>query len=146
MKRYLREFNKLVGIFATLRSKNGCMWDREQTHKSLLKYLFAEAEEVREAISSKDMENLREELGDILLQVVFHAQIAKESKEFNIADVISTLNKKLIRRHPHIFGNYKVKNIKDVKTIWEDVKKKEKSINVEKTICEVKILDKKKLF
>jgi tetrapyrrole methylase family protein/MazG family protein len=126
MKRYLREFNKLVGIFATLRSKNGCMWDREQTHKSLLKYLFAEAEEVREAISSKDMENLREELGDILLQVVFHAQIAKESKEFNIADVISTLNKKLIRRHPHIFGNYKVKNIKDVKTMWKNVKKKEK--------------------
>ena len=137
---------RLILVFATLRSKNGCMWDREQTHKSLLKYLFAEAEEVREAISSKDMENLREELGDILLQVVFHAQIAKESKEFNIADVISTLNKKLIRRHPHIFGNYKVKNIKDVKTIWEDVKKKEKSINVEKTICEVKILDKKKLF
>jgi tetrapyrrole methylase family protein/MazG family protein len=126
MKKYLKEFDKLVGIFSTLRSKNGCVWDKEQTHETLVKHLFSEAEEVERAIKNKDKENLEEELGDILLQVVFHAQIAKENKDFDIAGVIGKLNKKLIHRHPHIFGNYKVKNAKDVEIMWEKIKEKEK--------------------
>ena len=127
MKKYLREFDKLIGIFATLRSKNGCMWDRKQTHESLIKHLFSEAKEVKKAVENKDIENLEEELGDILLQVVFHAQIAKENKNFNIAGVIEKLNKKLVRRHPHIFGEYKVKNIKDIEIMWKKIKAKEKT-------------------
>jgi tetrapyrrole methylase family protein/MazG family protein len=133
MKKYLKEFDKLVGILTALRSKNGCMWDKEQTHESLVKHLFSEAEEVNQAVKNKDIENLEEELGDILLQVVFHAQIAKENKDFNISNVLSTLNKKLIRRHPHIFGNYKVKDVKDIEIMWESIKKKEKSLKNCKT-------------
>jgi tetrapyrrole methylase family protein/MazG family protein len=128
MKKHLTEFDKLIGIFATLRSKNGCMWDREQTHKSLIKHLFSEAKEVKKAVENKDMENLEEELGDILLQVVFHAQIAKENKNFNIAGVIEKLNKKLVRRHPHIFGKYKVKNIRDIEIMWKKIKEQEKNL------------------
>jgi tetrapyrrole methylase family protein/MazG family protein len=126
MKKYLKEFDKLVGIMEKLRSKNGCMWDKEQTHKSLVKHLISEADEVKLAVKKNDMENLQEELGDVLLQVVFHAQIAKEKKNFDIADVVSTLNKKLIRRHPHIFGNYKVKNTKDIIKMWGQIKAEEK--------------------
>ncbi|MDR3256079.1 MAG: hypothetical protein LBT18_00215 [Endomicrobium sp.] len=132
MKKYLKEFDKLVGIFSTLRSKNGCLWDKEQTHESLVKYLFSEAKEVKKAIENKDIENLEEELGDILLQVVFHAQIAKENKEFNIDGVIEKLNKKLVRRHPHIFGKYEIKNTKDIEIMWKKVKAKEKTLKERK--------------
>ena len=127
MKRYLKEFEKLVDIMAKLRSAKGCAWDKKQTHKSLVKYLFSESQELKSAIAKKDIKNIEEELGDVLLQVVFHAQIAKEGKKFDIAGVIATLNKKLIRRHPHIFGNYKVKTIKDIEIMWKNIKAKEKS-------------------
>ena len=126
MKKYLKEFEKLVDIMTKLRSKNGCLWDREQTHGSLVKYLLEESKEVKKAVEKKDMKNLEEEIGDILLQVVFHAQIGKESKAFDIGSIISVLNKKLIRRHPHVFGNYKVKTAKDVEIMWKNVKAKEK--------------------
>ncbi|AKL98599.1 MazG nucleotide pyrophosphohydrolase domain-containing protein [Endomicrobium proavitum] len=132
MKRYLREFEKLVNIMARLRAKNGCAWDREQTYETLVKHLISETEEVRLAVKNKDLENLEEELGDILLQVVFNAQIAKENKSFDIADIISTLNKKLIRRHPHIFGNYKVKNTQDIIEMWDKIKAKEKAGKIKK--------------
>jgi tetrapyrrole methylase family protein/MazG family protein len=132
MKKYLREFDKLIGISSTLRSKNGCVWDKEQTHETLVKHLFSEAEEVKLAIKNKDKGNLEEELGDILLQVVFHAQIAKENKDFDISGVIEKLNKKLIHRHPHIFGNYKVKDAKDVEVMWEKIKEKEKKLKLKK--------------
>ncbi|MDR2399232.1 MAG: hypothetical protein LBD61_02180 [Endomicrobium sp.] len=125
MKKYLKEFDKLVGIFSTLRSKNGCAWDKEQTHETLVKYLFCEAKEVKQALENKDKENLEEELGDILMQVVFHAQIAKENKDFDITGVIEKLNKKLVRRHPHIFGNHKVKDAKDIEVMWKKIKEKE---------------------
>jgi tetrapyrrole methylase family protein/MazG family protein len=128
MKKYLKEFDKLVNIFAVLRSKNGCMWDREQTHESLVRHLFLEAKEVKKAIESKDMENLEEELGDILLQVMFHSQIAKENNNFDIEKIIRKLNKKLIRRHPHIFGSYKVQNTRDIEVMWEKIKAKEKTL------------------
>lgn len=124
MKRHLKEFDKLVEIMKKLRKD--CMWDKEQTHESLIKYLFEESEELKKAVESKDKENLKEELGDVLLQVVFHAQIAAENKDFNIADIINTLNKKLIRRHPHVFGKYKVKTKKDIEIMWKNVKAKEK--------------------
>lgn len=127
MKKYLKEFEKLIQIMEKLRAKNGCLWDKEQTHESLVKYLISESKEVKEAVNNKDMANLEEELGDILLQVVFHAQIAKENKKFNITKIISTLNKKLIRRHPHIFGNYKVKTKEDIEIMWKKVKAKEKA-------------------
>ncbi|MDR1195457.1 MAG: hypothetical protein LBL00_03165 [Endomicrobium sp.] len=125
MKKYLKEFEKLVNIMEKLRSKNGCLWDKEQTHESLVKYLMEESKELKKAVEKKDMKNLEEEIGDVLLQVVFHAQIGKENKQFNIASIISTLNKKLIRRHPHIFGNYKVKTVKDIELMWKKVKAKE---------------------
>jgi len=127
MKRYLKEFEKLVGIMERLRSKNGCAWDKEQTHESLVKHLLEESNEVKLAVKKRDLENLEEELGDVLLQVVFHAQIAQEKKEFDLAGIISTLNKKLVRRHPHIFGNYKVKNTKDIIEMWDKIKTKEKA-------------------
>lgn len=132
MKQYLKEFEKLVGIMEKLRSKDGCMWDKKQTHTSLLKHLFSECGELKQAVRKKDIENMEEELGDVLLQIVFHSQIAKENKEFDITDVIKNLNKKLIRRHPHIFGNYKVKNTKDIVKMWEEIKLKEKSEKIKK--------------
>lgn len=132
MKRYLKEFEKLVDIMKTLRSGNGCIWDKAQTHQTLIKYLFSEADEVKQAIEKNDVENLQEELGDVLMQVVFQAQIAKENKEFDISNVISTLNKKLIRRHPHIFGNYKVKTKEDVEIMWKKIKEKEKAAKAKK--------------
>jgi uncharacterized protein YabN with tetrapyrrole methylase and pyrophosphatase domain len=88
--------------------------------------LIEESKELKKAVENKDIKNLEEELGDVLLQIVFHAQIGKESKSFNIGSVIAGLNKKLIRRHPHVFGNYKVKNTKDIEIMWKNVKAKEK--------------------
>ncbi|MDR2425721.1 MAG: hypothetical protein LBD46_00820 [Endomicrobium sp.] len=127
MKKYLKEFEKLVNIMEKLRSPTGCLWDRQQTHESLVKYFIEESKELKNAVKKKDMKNLEEEIGDVLLQVVFHAQIGKENKQFDIASVISTLNKKLIRRHPHVFGNYKVKTTKDIEIIWKKIKAKEKA-------------------
>ena len=130
MKQYLKEFDKLVNIMARLRSKKGCMWDKEQTHKSLVRYLESEAKELKRAVQKNDMKNLEEELGDVLLQVVFHAQIAKEKKKFDIAGIIKKLNAKLIRRHPHVYGKYKVKNTADIIKMWKEVKNKEKQLKI----------------
>jgi tetrapyrrole methylase family protein/MazG family protein len=134
MKKYLKEFDKLVGILKTLRSKDGCMWDRKQTYGSLVKHLLSEAQEVKQAVENKDMDNLEEELGDMLLQIVFYAQIGRENKDFNIDGIIKRLNKKLIRRHPHVFSNYKVKNIQDIEVMWERIKKVEKGKTLKNNI------------
>ena len=99
------KFNRLVEIMATLRGENGCPWDQEQTHKSLRQHLLEEAYEVIEAIDADDYNELAGELGDLLLQVVFHAQMAAEAGEFTIDDVIEHINEKLVRRHPHVFGD-----------------------------------------
>ncbi|MDR0985002.1 MAG: hypothetical protein LBL53_00720 [Endomicrobium sp.] len=135
MKTYLKEFNKLLAITSILRSKKGCLWDMQQTHFSILKNLFSEANEVKQAIEKNDMNNLQEELGDILFQVVFHCQIAKENNDFDITKVIKILNNKLIFRHPHVFSDRKANNINDVEKIWikhknmeKKIKKKEKKI------------------
>jgi tetrapyrrole methylase family protein / MazG family protein len=87
-----------------LRSPKGCPWDRKQTHESLLRYLAEEAEEFRRSVRKKDYENMEEELGDLLLQVIFHAQLAKEAGRFSIDNVVKTLTRKLTLRHPHVFG------------------------------------------
>jgi len=111
---------------AILRSPKGCPWDRRQNHKSLVKYLFEESREVKSAVEKKDWKNLEEELGDILLQVVFHAQVAKENGSFDIKDIISTLIQKLIRRHPHVFGGKKLKTPEEVIRQWDKIKRSEK--------------------
>ena len=121
-----RLFAELVSIMSRLRGPEGCPWDKRQDHKTLLKYLFSEAREVKTAVKNDDMENLCEELGDILLQVVFHASIAEENGMFDISDVVEGINKKLIRRHPHVFGNEKLKTPKDVLRRWEEIKLQEK--------------------
>jgi len=119
---------RLADICSRLRAENGCLWDREQTHKSLIKCLREESEEVVQAIKNKDPENLREELGDLLYQVIFHSQIASENKQFTLEDVISDIMEKIIRRHPHIFAGTKVSSVKDILDNWEIIKKQEKKI------------------
>ena len=118
---------KLVDIIAVLRSENGCPWDREQTHKSLRPNMLEEAYEAVDAIDDGDILNLREELGDVLLQVVLHAQIAKDNGEFDIEDVAKELSDKLIHRHPHVFGTEKVADSQEVLENWDKLKKEEKT-------------------
>jgi tetrapyrrole methylase family protein / MazG family protein len=126
MKKTKSPFNELVRVMALLRSPQGCPWDKHQTHQTLRKYLREETREVLEAIDERDPEHLQEELGDVLLQVVFHAQIARENNEFDINDVIRGLTKKLKRRHPHVFGKVKVKNAAEVVRNWHAIKARER--------------------
>lgn len=121
-------FEDLCGIMALLRSENGCAWDREQTHKSIRKNLIEETYEVIEAIDTDDYTLMREELGDLLLQVVFHSQMAKEEERFDIGDVIDELCKKLIVRHPHVFGDVTVSGSAEVLKNWDAIKYKTKKV------------------
>jgi tetrapyrrole methylase family protein/MazG family protein len=120
----------LMQLMAKLRAPEGCPWDRKQTHESLKPYLVEEAYEVLEAIDHEDPRRLREELGDLLLQILFHTQIAGEHERFSIADVIQSLSEKLIRRHPHVFGSPEQKDqalsADDVKVKWEQIKRDER--------------------
>jgi tetrapyrrole methylase family protein/MazG family protein len=118
----LGSFDTLLRILAYLRSPEGCPWDREQTHASLKRNLLEESYEVLEAIDTDKPDRLAEELGDILLQVAFHTQIARERGEFQPEDVIRSINRKLIKRHPHVFGMEKVVNAKEVIQRWEEFK------------------------
>ena len=110
-----------------LRAPGGCPWDRDQTYDTLKKYIVEEAYEVLEAIDTRDFESLTEELGDLLLQPVFIAQLAKEEGRFDIADALTAINEKLIRRHPHIFGTGDAKTADQVKQRWDEIKKEEKA-------------------
>ncbi|HOV80858.1 MAG TPA: nucleoside triphosphate pyrophosphohydrolase [Bacillota bacterium] len=121
----------LVNILARLRGENGCPWDREQDHRSLKKYLLEEAYEVLEALDEEDMYKICEELGDLLLQIVFHAQIAAEGRRFDINDVVAGISKKMIRRHPHVFGTVAVRDSGEVKLNWERIKAGEKHENAD---------------
>lgn len=112
----------MIGIMQSLRSENGCEWDKEQTHESLRQYLIEEAYEAVEAIDNGDMNLLKEELGDLLLHVVFHAKLGEEKGNFDINDVLAGINEKLIRRHPHVFGEKSEKNIEKIKMDWEELK------------------------
>ncbi|MHB1652467.1 MAG: bifunctional methyltransferase/pyrophosphohydrolase YabN [Desulfitobacteriaceae bacterium] len=124
---------KLADIMTRLRSPEGCPWDREQTHVSLKPYLIEESYEVLEAIETRDMYNLCEELGDLLLQVVFHAQVAAEAGEFALTDVLRTIIEKLIRRHPHVFRTGKARTSDEVIQTWERIKQEEKVGQAKKT-------------
>lgn len=122
---YLKEFEQLVDIMKRLRKE--CPWDREQTPESLRQYILEEAYETIEAIDNRDWDELRKELGDLLLQIVFQAEIAEENNRFILADVINHINRKLIERHPHVFGDVKVKDAGEVKDNWEQIKVKKEN-------------------
>ena len=123
-------YEEFLNIIKTLRSENGCPWDKEQTHQSLRPCMMEEAVEVVAAIrtfdQTGDYENLREELGDVLLQVVMHAEIASEEGLFTMEDVVNEVAEKMVRRHPHVFGNVTVDGSGQVLENWEEIKKKEK--------------------
>lgn len=123
----MKNLQELIETVRILRSENGCKWDREQTHQSLRANMLEEAYEAVDAIENNDMKHLREELGDVLLQVLLHSQIADEKKAFNIEDVAKELNEKLIRRHPHVFGNVNVSSVGEIIDNWEQIKKEEKT-------------------
>ncbi len=120
-----RNLKRLVEIMAMLRGENGCPWDREQTHQSLKPCAIEETYEVLEAIDGENPDKLNEELGDLLLQVVFHAQLGAETGQFNIDTVINGISDKLIRRHPHVFADTKVAGVAGVLENWEKIKKSE---------------------
>ncbi len=120
------DIQKLVDIMARLRQPDGCPWDREQDHDTLKRFLVEEAYEVIEAVENKDHEHLKEELGDLLLQVIFHAQVAEENGAFKLQDVIDGISSKLIRRHPHVFDKAAGITSKQVEVQWESIKINEK--------------------
>ena len=126
MDKDLKKFETLVEIIGRLRAPDGCPWDKEQTHKSLRANLLSECYEVLGALDKGEPAKLCEELGDLLLQIVLHAQIAKDDKEFEIGDVIKGITAKIIRRHPHIFGSKKVKDADEVMHNWEVLKREER--------------------
>ena len=126
----MQSFDDLNNIIARLRAEDGCPWDREQTHSTLKAACIEEASEVICGINVLDetgnAENLKEELGDLLLQVVMHARIAEEEKLFTLDDVVRGITEKMIRRHPHVFGNVNVSGTEQVLQNWDDIKRKEK--------------------
>jgi tetrapyrrole methylase family protein/MazG family protein len=123
---YQKEFTNLVEIIGKLRGPDGCPWDKKQTHSSLKEFLLEESYEVLEALDEGDSAKLSQELGDLLLQIILHTQIAFENNEFTLEDVLRNINIKLIRRHPHIFGNTRVQNAEEVSHNWEIIKKGER--------------------
>ena len=125
-QRKIYDMNNLITIMEILRSKEGCLWDLKQDHKSLRQYILEEAYEVVDAIDNDDIELLEEELGDLLLQVIFHSQIAREEGYFNIWDVTSSISKKLIYRHPHVFEEASANNVNEANTRWNEMKNKKK--------------------
>ncbi|WP_214780892.1 nucleoside triphosphate pyrophosphohydrolase [Exiguobacterium sp. s22] len=121
-----KDFATLKQIIATLRGPDGCPWDRKQTHESLRKYLLEESYELIEAINAEDDDAIIEELGDVLLQVMLHAQIGEDEGYFDIRDVIGSISEKMVRRHPHVFGEVTVENASDVVKNWNTIKQAEK--------------------
>ena len=132
MPTHRTKFHELKRVFALLHSPKGCIWDRKQTHRSLLPYLKEESQEFIEAVRKNDLKHMQEELGDVLLQVMFHAQLASKKGSFDIEDVIDTLIKKLKRRHPHVFGNVRVTSSKQIIKNWHKIKVQEKTEKIRK--------------
>jgi len=132
----MEDFDKLVEIFERLRAPGGCPWDAEQDHRSISRCVIEEAYELYDAILHDDKEHMREELGDVLLQVIFHSIIARDHDEFELKDVINGLAEKLIARHPHVFGELSVGSPEDVKRNWEMLKKNEKGKNMRESILD----------
>lgn len=127
-------FARLVEIMARLRSPGGCPWDREQTPDSLIPYLLEETYEVLEALEDRNWPEFKEELGDLLLQIVFHAQLMAESGRFNIDDVAQAISDKLVRRHPHVFGDTQVKDAREVAQNWVKIKEQEKKGKADQSV------------
>ena len=130
------QFSSLRGIITQLRGPNGCPWDKEQTHESLKRYLIEECYELLEAIEEEDYDHIIEELGDVLLQVVLHSQIGEDDGMFSIDDVIKGISDKMVRRHPHVFGEVMVQDTEEVLSNWEDIKRKEKGSVDKKSILD----------
>src|SRR5215813_7641500 len=128
------KFQRLIEIMARLRAPGGCPWDREQTFDSIKPYTLEETYEVMDAIDRRDWKGLAEELGDYILQAVFYAQMANEEKLFTIADALDAVNDKLVRRHPHVFGNQSAATAGDVKRIWGEVKAAEKKTDADTSL------------
>jgi MazG family protein len=128
-KRIGKAFESLIALQARLRAPNGCPWDREQTHDSLRTYLVEETYEVLDALESGDARKFADELGDLLLQIVFHAELAAEAGKFDIADVIEQIYTKMVRRHPHVFGKVRAETSADVLKNWEQLKAEERAKN-----------------
>lgn len=128
--------NRLVALMARLRGPDGCPWDRKQTTDSLKPFLVEECFEVVDALEEGDPAKVKEELGDLLFQIIFHARIAEERGEFSISDVIGANIEKMTRRHPHVFGDEKLSTDKEVLANWEEIKKKEKGYEHRKSILE----------
>ncbi|PIQ89049.1 MAG: hypothetical protein COV72_05250 [Candidatus Omnitrophica bacterium CG11_big_fil_rev_8_21_14_0_20_42_13] len=121
------KFSELKNIFEILHGPDGCLWDKEQTHKTLIPYLRQEARELISAINDNDYAQMKEELGDLLIQVMFHSQIASKKGKFNIEDVLEVLIAKLKRRHPHVFSGVKVKSSREIIKNWNKIKIQEKA-------------------
>jgi MazG family protein len=131
-----RNFSDLVALMARLRSPDGCPWDRKQTPESLKPFLIEECYEVIDALDEEAPAKVKEELGDLLFQIVFHARIAEERGQFSVNDVITAIHEKMIRRHPHVFGDARADTDKEVLANWEEIKKKEKGYEDRKSILE----------
>src|ERR1041384_772513 len=121
------KFERLVEIMARLRAPGGCPWDREQTFDTIKPYLLEETYEVMDSIDARDWDGLADELGDLLLQVVFFSQMAQEAGHFDVSDAIEAINRKLIRRHPHVFAEGEAKTADDVVRKWDEIKATEKT-------------------
>ena len=129
-------YEELLNVIAQLRGEHGCPWDKAQTHESLIPCLRNECEEVVQAIEQQDEENLCEELGDVLLQVLLHARIAEEEGQFTIADVVNGLAEKMVRRHPHVFGNEEYGSPEQNQARWEEIKRQEKEAKKRRKLAE----------
>jgi MazG family protein len=122
-------FAEMIGIIAKLRGPEGCPWDRKQTLESLAPNILEEAEEVSEAVQSKDVDNLCEELGDLMVVIFMEIEIAKEKNLFTYSDVLKGAIKKFVRRHPHVFGDVKISTPEEALAVWKKIKREEKEIN-----------------
>ena len=129
-------YEELLNVIAQLRGEHGCPWDKAQTHESLIPCLRNECEEVVQAIEQNDEENLCEDLGDVLLQVLLHARIAEEEGQFTMADVVNGLAEKMVRRHPHVFGNEEYGSPEQNQARWEEIKRQEKEAKKRRKLAE----------
>lgn len=121
-----RPLQELIALIKKLRAPDGCPWDQKQTRQDIGKYLLDESYEVLDALAENNPQHLQEELGDLLFQILFIAEIASESGEFSLAEVMNAIKEKMIRRHPHVFGDVKVNSVQDVKDNWQEIKKQER--------------------
>ena len=136
MKNKKYNMTDLNNVMESLLAENGCPWDKVQTHETLKNYLIEESYEVVEAIDNKDSENLCEELGDVLFQIIFHSKLAERENKFDFSDVVNNVTAKMIYRHPHVFANESADTPQDVSKSWEALKKKEKGYNTKKDVLE----------